>query len=143
MRRSWVWAGIVFHTLPSEKNSHAHDELAGFEDGRMDVLVDHALVAVGGASHFHMLRLGEGDEPRGASPMGRGAVEIVFCRIGGIVARESDFLRSHRDIETIARPNGMLRAIHGDHAGTSDIDDSHLPTLEEEGRAQLFCRRER
>ena len=119
--------------------SHAHAKLAALHDGRMDVLVDHALVARLGCTQGALVGLVDVDLDGGIGLVRRAGVDVELGRIGGIEALKAEGLGAHAHVQAVILLEIIHGAVHGDGALAADVDDAHLAALQEGIGSQLLA----
>ena len=116
---------------------HAHGKLAGLDNGRMDKLVDGALVALGHAAKRTLCRLSDSDEAGLIAGMGRCGHHVELCRCIGVVTGKQHFLCAHGDIQAVLIAQRILHAIHGYGACAAHVEHAQLAALQEEVHAEV------
>ena len=126
--------GMGRHRVPYAagfQHGHAHAQLAGFQHGGMDELVDDSLVAccrvaaglLGGVRDF--------DQPVLIAAMRRSGNEIELRGGGGINAFEIYFLRAAGQVQAVFVTELINRVVRGDFSGAADIEHATFPALQE------------
>ena len=118
---------------------HAHAQLAGLHDGRMDVLVDDALVAGLAAAQRALVGLVDVDVDVRVGLVRRAGVDVELGRVRAVLALHLDLLRAHADVQAVVLLELVDGAVHSDGALAADVDDAHLAALEEGVGGQLLA----
>ena len=134
--------GVARHGIPVAARGelgHAHAQLAALHDGRMEVLVDDALVAGLGAAQRALIGLVDIHQDVRIGLVRRAGVDVVLGRVRGVDALHLDFLRAHADVQAVVLLEVIHNAVNGDLTLAADVDDAHLAALKERIGAQLLA----
>ena len=120
------------HRVPHRtgcQGRQAHHQLAAFHHRRMDVLVDHPLVALLVTAQGDLPRIGQRHQARLATTVRRRTVEVEFRRMLRVFAREQHLARSLAHVQRVALADTIGLAVQHHRARTADVDDPQLPPL--------------
>lgn len=126
--------GMAGHGIPNAAGlefGEAEDELAAFDAVFVDVLENGALVAFFLGAEFYAICIGTGGLGGRVGGVGGIADEVENGGLGGGGAGEGDLLAATANIEAIVGSHFIGRAIDGDAACATKVEDAKLAALKE------------